>query len=75
VGTVDAIFVGEGIVVDIHNPLIFKLSSGTVYQIDWRDYEILQDRDPDGYTVSIDHDEFLLTAEDCVLLWSQKISC
>lgn len=59
---------------DLRDPLLFKLSSGSVYEVDWRDYEILQQHNPDGYTVSIDHNEFLLTADDCVWLWSQRIS-
>ncbi len=50
----------------------FKLSSGELYEVDWRDIEILQQRDPDGPTVPRpDPNVLLLTAEDCVRLWSQ----
>jgi hypothetical protein len=53
----------------------FKTSTGQLYDVDWRDIEILQERDPDGRTVpGPDPNVLLLTAEDCVWLWSQKIS-
>ncbi len=53
----------------------FKTSKGELYEVDWRDYEILQQRDPEGRTVpGPDPDVLLLTAEDCVWLWSQRIS-
>ena len=62
----------------IDNPapeIMFKRSNGELLWIDWRDFEILQDRDPDGYTVPAqDLDLFLLTAEDCVWLWSLGVS-
>jgi hypothetical protein len=53
----------------------FKLSSGELYDVDWRDIEILQDRDPDGRTVpGPDPNELLLTADDCVWLWGMSMS-
>jgi hypothetical protein len=53
----------------------FKTSTGELYEVDWRDVELLQERDPDGYTVpGPDPNTLLLTAEDCVWLWMQKIS-
>ncbi len=53
----------------------FKTSTGELYDVDWRDVELLQERDPEGYTVlGDDPNTLLLTAEDCVWLWSQKIS-
>ena len=52
----------------------FKLSSGELYDVDWRDIEILQDRDPEGRTVpGPDINELLLTADDAVWLWSMGV--
>jgi len=53
----------------------FKTSTGELYDVDWRDVELLQQRDPEGHTVTgPDLNTLLLTAEDCVWLWMQKIS-
>jgi len=53
----------------------FKTSTGELYEVDWRDVELLQQRDPDGHTVpGPDPNVLLLTAEDCVFLWSLKVS-
>ena len=53
----------------------FKTSTGELYEVDWRDVELLQERDPEGRTVpGDDPNTLLLTAEDCVWLWSLKIS-
>jgi hypothetical protein len=53
----------------------FKTSTEELYDVDWRDIEILQQRDPEGRTVpGPDPNVLLLTADDCVWLWSQKIS-
>jgi hypothetical protein len=52
----------------------FKTSKGELYEVDWRDIEILQQRDPEGRTVpGPDVNELLLTAEDSVWLWSMNI--
>jgi hypothetical protein len=52
----------------------FKASDGTLWDTDWRDFELMQERDPDGYTVpGPDLNGLLLTAEDCVWLWSMGI--
>lgn len=54
--------------------LRFMTSQGVLYDVDWRDIEILQDRDPDGRTVpGPDPNVLLLTADDCVWLWAQGI--
>lgn len=53
----------------------FRTSKGYLYEVDWRDYEILQQRDPEGRTVpGPDPNVLLLTAEDCVWLWSLGVS-
>jgi hypothetical protein len=53
----------------------FRDSQGTLWDIDWRDAELAIERDPEGRTVPGDDPNVLiLTAEDCVWLWSQKIS-
>jgi hypothetical protein len=53
----------------------FKTSTGELYEVDWRDVELLQARDPEGHTVpGPDPNVLLLTGEDCVWLWSQGIS-
>lgn len=53
----------------------FKLSTGELYECDYRDVELLQARDPEGHTVpGPDLNVLLLTAHDCVFLWSLKIS-
>jgi hypothetical protein len=52
----------------------FKTSKGELYEVDWRDIEILQSRDPEGRTVpGDDPNVLLLTAEDCVWLWGMNI--
>jgi hypothetical protein len=53
----------------------FKTSTGELYDVDWRDVELLQARDPEGHTVpGPDLNVLLLTADDCVWLWSQGIA-
>jgi hypothetical protein len=53
----------------------FKTSTGELYDVDWRDVELLQERDPEGRTVPGDDlNVLLLTAEDCVWFWSQGIT-
>jgi hypothetical protein len=55
--------------------LLFKTSTEKLYFVDWRDVELLAERDPDGRTMpSPDPDQLLLTANDCVFLWSLRIS-
>lgn len=52
----------------------FQSSEHGLLEVDWRDYELLQERDPDGYTVpGEDPNVLLLTADDCVWLWSMAI--
>lgn len=54
---------------------VFKTSRAELYDVDWRDVELLPERDPEGHTVPGDNPNvLLLTAEDCVWLWSQRIS-
>jgi len=53
----------------------FRTSDGTLWQVDWRDVEEMQERDPNGRTVpGDDPNVLLLTADDCVWLWAQRIS-
>jgi hypothetical protein len=60
---------------EVLHPIRFKTSTGELYDLDWRDFELLQHRDPDGRTVpGPDPNVLLLTADDCVWLWSQGIS-
>jgi hypothetical protein len=54
--------------------ILFKSSDGEKYLIDWRDAELAIERDPEGRTVpGDDPNELLLTADDCVWLWSMSI--
>ena len=56
-------------------PVRFKTSDGLLYDVDFRDIDELFRRDPEGRTMP--HDDpnvFLLTAEDCVWLWMQRIA-
>ena len=60
---------------DFLHPIRFKSSTGELYEVDFRDVEILQALDPEGHTVpGDDPNVLLLTADDCVWLWSQNIS-
>jgi hypothetical protein len=49
-------------------------SDDQLFDIDWRDIEKAFERDPDGRTVPHpDPDVLLLTADDSVWLWTQRI--
>jgi hypothetical protein len=51
--------------------LLFKTSANKLFEVDWRDVELLAERDPEGRTMpSPDPDQLLLTAHDFVWLWS-----
>lgn len=55
-------------------PVRFMTSDDQLFDIDWRDIEKAFERDPDGRTVPHpDPDVLLLTADDSVWLWTQRI--
>lgn len=59
---------------ELMHPLCFETSDGQRYWIDWRDIEKAMERDPKGVTLpGSDLNELLLTAEDCVFLWTHGI--
>jgi len=59
---------------ELMNPVRFQTSDGELYEVDYRDIEKALERDPEGRTMPGDNpNELLLTAEDCVWLWSQGI--
>jgi hypothetical protein len=59
---------------DLSCPVRFRTSEGELYEVDWRDIDEVFRRDPEGRTVpGDDPDVLLLTAEDCVWLWMERI--
>jgi hypothetical protein len=60
---------------DVLYGIPFRDSNGTLWMIDYRDIGLAMERDPGGRTMpGDDPNELLLTADDCVWLWSQNIS-
>lgn len=63
------------VVNQVRYPVYLRMADGRVYAVDWRDIEEAMHRNPTARTVPGDDlNELMLTADDCVWLWTQGVT-